>query len=193
MTDWRCMISDRADKTPAQWQAMDAWFTPGRFAGLLAALICLTFFNVLTGQETFFHRDFGVFTYPGAQYYRECFWRGELPLWNPLNFCGIPLLAQWNTSILYPPSLFYLVFPLSWSLGVFNVAHLFLAGLGMYFLARRWLGNNFAASVAGVAFAFNGLSWHMLMWISNLAAWAWMPWVGLLVERGGGGGGRQIG
>ena len=94
--------------------------------------------------------------------------------------------------MLYPPSLFYLVFPLSWSLGVFNVAHLFFAGMGMYFLARRWTGNNFAAAVAGTAFAFNGLSWHMLMWISNLAAWAWMPWVVLLVERAWREGGKQI-
>ena len=166
------------------------WFTPGRFAALLALLIALTFLEVLTGQQTFFYRDFGVFTYPVAHYQRECFWRGEVPLWNPLNNCGIPFLAQWNTSVLYPLSLFYLVFPLSWSLGVFGLGHLFLAGMGMYFLARRWTGNQLAAAVAGVAFAFNGLSWHMLVWVSNLAAWAWMPWVVLAVEwawRKGGG------
>ena len=192
MTDWQPMRINQPENTATNWRDMDAWFTPGRFAGLLAGLICLTFFNVITGQETFFQRDFGVFTYPVAQYYRESFWRGELPLWNPLNYCGIPFIAQWNTSLLYPPSLFYLVFPLSWSLGVFNLAHLFLAGLGMYFLARRWLGNNFAASVAGIAFAFNGLSWHMLMWISNLAAWAWMPWVVLLLERAWREGGKHI-
>jgi hypothetical protein len=186
------MISSQADDTPARLRAMDAWFTPGRFAAILATLICLTFFNIVTGLQTFFLRDFGVFTYPVAQYYRECFWRGELPLWNPLNYCGIPLVAQWNTSMLYPPSLFYLVFPLSWSLGVFNLAHLFLAGLGMYLLARRWLGNNFAASVAGIAFAFNGLSWAMLVWISNLAAWAWMPWVVLLLERAWREGGKYL-
>src|ERR1700722_3313004 len=171
---------------------MDAWFTAGRFATLLGGLLFLTFLNVFTGQETFFYRDFGVFTYPVAKYYRERFWQGELPLWNPLSYCGIPFLAQWNTSILYPPSIFYLVFPLSWSLGVFNLLHLFLGGLGMYFLARRWMGNNFAASVAGIAFAFNGLSWHMVMWISNLAAWAWMPWVVLLAERAWRDGGKTI-
>ncbi len=129
----------------------------------------MTFLDVVGGQRTFFYRDFGVFTYPVAQYFRECFWRGELPLWNPLNNCGVPLLAQWNTAVLYPPSLFYLLFPLSWSLGVFNLGHLFFAGLGMYLLARRWTGNPLAAAVAGLAFGFNGLSWHMLMWVSNLA------------------------
>ena len=194
MTDWREMIATQPERAMVVGKDADAWFTPGRFAALLAVLLGVTFLGVITGQETFFQRDFGVFTYPVAHYFRECFWRGELPLWNPLNNCGVPLLAQWNTAVLYPPSLFYLVFPLSWSLGVFNVAHLFLAGMGMYFLARRWTENSLAASVAGLVFAFNGLSWHMLIWISNLAAWAWMPWVVLAVEQAWlKGGWRRIG
>ena len=170
----------------------DAWFTPQRFVAMLAILIGLTFLRVITGQETFFYRDFGVFGYPLAQYHRECFWRGEIPLWNPLNNCGLPFLAQWNTLTLYPFSLFYLLFPLSWSLGVFNLVHVFLAGLGMYFLARRWVKNDLAASVAGAAFAFNGLTWHSLMWPNDIAALGWMPWVVLTVEQAWRDGGRRV-
>ncbi|EEF58496.1 hypothetical protein [Pedosphaera parvula] len=170
---------------------LGAWFTPGRFAALLGILLFATFPEIITGQATFFYRDFGVFTYPTAFFHRQSFWNGEVPLWNPLNNCGIPFLAQWNTSALYPPSLFYLLLPLSWSLGVFCVGHLFLAGMGMYFLAYRWTGNRFAAAVAGVAFAYNGLSWHLLMWVSNLAVYAWMPWVVFSVQRAWREGGRQ--
>jgi hypothetical protein len=54
-----------------------------------------------------------------------------------LNDCGLPFLAQWNTMTLYPLSLFYLLLPLSWSLGVFCLGHLFLGGMGMYFLSHR--------------------------------------------------------
>jgi hypothetical protein len=53
----------------------------------------------------------------------------------------------------------------------------------MYFLARRWTGNGLAASVAGVAFAFNGLTLNCLMWPNNIAALGWTPWVVLCVER----------
>lgn len=169
----------------------DAWFTPGRFAAFLGLFLCATFFAALTGQETFFYRDFGLFSYPVAHYQRECFWRGEIPLWNPFNYCGIPFLAQWNTMALYPLSLFYLVFPLSWSLGVFNVAHLFLGGMGMYFLAYRWTGNRLGACVAGTAYSCNGLMWHALMWSSNIAALGWMPWVVLAVESTWQQGGRR--
>ena len=174
-------------------QDADAWFTPGRFAALLAALIVVCFPKVVFGLETFFYKDYGLFAYPMAFYHHEAFWRGEMPLWNPYNYCGLPFLAQWNTLTLYPPSLFYLVFPLTWSLGIFNLAHLFWAGLGMYFLAYRWTGNRLAASVAGVAYAFNGLSWSALMWTNNIAALGWMPWVVLCVERAWReGGGRNL-
>ena len=183
----------------------DAWFTPLRFAVILGFFIVAAYPNVLwigpkivigstvvLDQETFFHRDFGFFGYPLAFHHRQSFWHGEIPLWNPLNNCGLPFLAQWNTLVLYPGSLFYLLFPLSWSLGVFCLLHQFGAGLGMYFLARRWTGNGLAASVAGVAFAFNGLTLNCLMWPNNIAALGWMPWVVLAVERAWRQGGRSL-
>src|SRR5208283_3794874 len=158
-------------------EGADAWLTPGRFALLLAVLVVATFPGVLLGGTTFIIRDFGLFSYPVAYFHRQCFWRGELPLWNPLNDCGLPFLAQWNTLTLYPLSLIYLLLPLSWSLGLFCLAHLFLAGMGMYFLAHRWAGNRFAAGVAGVGFVFGALMLNCLMWPNNIAAMGWLPWV----------------
>ncbi len=177
---------------PAARQAADDWFTPGRFAALLAALICASYPEVLIGQATFFHRDFAVFGYPLAYYHRESFWQGAFPLWTPLNYCGLPFLAQWNTLCLYPLSLLYLLFPLSWSLGVFCLLHLFLAGMGIYFLAYRWTENRFAAAVAGLVYPFNALLLNCLMWPNNIAALGWLPWVVLAAERGWREGGRFI-
>lgn len=167
-------------------------FTARRFAVLLGMLIAVSFPEIISGRKAFFFRDFGLFAYPLAFYQRECFWRGELPLWNPLNNCGLPFLAQWNTMVLYPGSLFYLLLPLSWSLAVFCLLHQFWAGLGMFYLARSWTGNGWAASVAGVAFAFNGLTLNSLMWPAQVATLAWMPWVVLWVERAWQEGGRAI-
>lgn len=160
-----------------------AWLTPGRFALILVALIIAFFPDVLFAGKGFVFRDFGIFTFPNAFFQRECFWRGELPLWNPLNNTGIPFLAQWNTVCLYPLSLIYLLLPLTFGLSVFLLTHLFLAGFGMYLLASEWTGCRLAAGVAGIAFAFNGMILNCLMWSSNLAALALMPWVILLVER----------
>src|SRR4051812_44076704 len=180
----------------------DDWITPKRFAAFLAFFIFCLFPAVLFGLQTFFFRDYGIFGYPLAAYHRECFWRGELPLWNSLSNCGLPYLAQWNTLTLYPLSLIYLLLPLPWSLSFFCLAHLFVAGLGMYFLALRWTssltrgggegGSHLAAAVAGFAFAFNGLTLNCLMWPNNIAGLAWMPWVIWLVERGWEEGPRQL-
>jgi hypothetical protein len=168
------------------------WFTPLRFGILLALLIFVAFPQVLLGLQTFVVRDYGFFAYPLAHFQRGCFRCGELPFWNPYNNCGVPFLAQWNTMSLYPPSLIYLLLPLTWSLGFFCLLHLWFAGFGMFFLARRWTGNNFAAAFAGVAFSFNGLSLNLLMWPSHMATFSWMPWVVLTVELAWRGGGQKI-
>src|SRR5258708_104976 len=138
--------------------------TGPRFALLLALLIFVQFPQVLLGLQTFVVRDYGFFAYPLAHFQQECFWRGELPSWNPYNNCGVPFLAQWNTMPLYPPSLIYLLLPLTWSLSFFCLLHLFIAGLGMYFLARRWTSSPMAAAVAGGMFFFNAFSPNPPLW-----------------------------
>ena len=172
--------------------AADDWLTPGRFALLLGVLIFVTFPGVLLGDTTFIIRDFGLFGYPVAYFHRQSFWRGELPLWNPLSNCGLPFLAQWNTLTLYPFSLIYLLLPLSWSLSFFCLAHQFWAGLGMYVLAYRWTGNRLAAGLAGVVVSFNGLTLNFLMWPSHVATFSWLPWVLWLGQRAWREGGKAL-
>src|ERR1051325_7726540 len=136
-------------QSPAAGHVTDSWLTPGRYALLLAVCIFAAFPEVVLGWQTYYYRDFGFFGYTLAHHHRESFWNGEIPLWNPLNNCGLPFLAQWNTMVLYPGSLVYLLLPLSWSLPVFCLLHQWLAGMGMYCLARHWTGHRLGAAVAG--------------------------------------------
>jgi hypothetical protein len=168
------------------------WLSTGRFAVFLGLLILASYPKVVPGFETFVVRDYGFFAYPLAHFQREAFWGGEVPLWNPYNNCGVPFLAQWNTMPLYPPALLYLLPPLELALGAFSLLHLWFGGLGMYLLARGWTGSRYGAAVAGVMFAFNGLSLNMLMWPSHIATLSWMPWVVLWVQRGWLEGGRSM-
>jgi hypothetical protein len=186
-------VSPHPDPAPLEWGAFcDGWLTPLRFAVVLALCIVVSFPGVLLLDQSFVARDFGLFSYPVAYYMRQSFWRGEIPLWNPLHNCGIPFLAQFNTITLYPLSLIYLLLPLEWSLSFFCLVHLFLAGMGMYFLCRQWTGSPFGAAIAGMAFAFNGFSLNLLMWPSHIATYAWMPWVIWSVEQGWRLGGRWM-
>ena len=106
------------------------WFTPLHFGTLLALLVFASFPQVILGLETFVVRDYGFFAYPLAHFQRECFWRGEIPFWNPYNNCGVPFLAQWNTMPLYPPSLIYLLLPLDVVVEFFLPAAFVVRGLG---------------------------------------------------------------
>ena len=178
--------------TPGWRTDFDRELTAARLALLLGVLLLVSYPDILSGTRAFFYRDAGQFGFPVASYLRDCFWRGEVPLWNPYNNCGLPFLAQWNTLALYPPSLFYELLPMPWAMNFFILGHVFLAGLGMYFLALRWFGNRFAASFAGLVFAWNGLALNCWMWPCHIAALGWMPWVVLLAEQAWHGGKRPF-
>jgi len=178
--------------TPGWRTDFDREFTDARLALLLGVLLLVSYPDIVLGTHAFFYRDTGQFGFPVAYYLRDCFWRGEVPLWNPYNNCGIPFLAQWNTLALYPPSLFYELLPMPWAMNFFILGHVFLAGIGMYFLALRWFGNRMAASFAGLIFAWNGLGLNCWMWPCHIAALGWMPWVVLLAEGAWNGGKRRV-
>ena len=174
------------------WSGSESWLKPSRFAWVLAALVFLAFPSVLLGLRTFVFRDFALFSYPVAYFARESFWHAELPLWNPLNHCGLPFLAQWNTMVLYPPTLLYLVLPLGWGLSLFCLLHLVWGGLGMYCLTRHWTGLRLPGALAGILFSFSGLNMNFLMWPSHVATFSWLPWVLWLANEGWRVGGRKL-
>src|SRR5262245_48621971 len=84
------------------WVETEKWFSPLRFSLMVGLLLFVAYSDVVSGNRAFVFRDFGLYGYPMAHYHRESFWRGEIPLWNPLNNCGIPFLAQWAPMALYP-------------------------------------------------------------------------------------------
>jgi hypothetical protein len=189
-----CFCAGRMDKMKNMDDVdnADGAFSATRLILLLGVLVFISFPGIVLGSDAFFYRDSGIFGYPGVYYFRQCFWHGQLPLWNPYNNCGIPFLAQWNTMVLYPLSLLCVLPPMPWSMNYFLLGHFFLAGAGMYCLAQRWYGNRFAATLAGLVFAWNGLSINLLVWSCHIAALAWMPWVVLLCEKAVAQGGRAL-
>lgn len=164
---------------------------PG-FGLLLAFAIAACFPDVLSGRSSFYFRDFGAIGYPVVHHFQGAFQAGEFPLWNPLSNCGAPFFAQWSTMGAYPLSILYLVLPLPWSLNFFCLLHLWIAGIGMYLLARHWTLNNVAGVFAGAAYVFNGIVFASFIWPNYFVALAWMPFVLWMAERAWREGGRWI-
>ena len=65
--------------------------------------------------------------------------RGELSLWNPYAFSGLPLLGDGQTALFYPPNWLYFVLPVEVALSYATVLQFSIAGTGM-FLFLRMLG-----------------------------------------------------
>ena len=158
-------------------------FDARNVAILLGLILGAAFFPILLGGQTLCYRDFGVMGIPTAAYHRAAILNGEFPLWNPYSNCGVPFFAQWGTMVLYPLSLLYVLLPMPWSLNFFCVLHLWVGGIGMYFLARRWVGKEWPSALAGVAFLSNGITQAALSWPNYTAALALIPWVVLTVEK----------
>ncbi len=170
----------------------NSWFGIGLLTLLVGILIAATYPEVIFKGHVFVYRDAGIFNYPTHYFARESWQGGEVPLWNPWNNCGVPFLAQWNVMALYPLSAIFVWFDPPQSITYFSLLHFFIAALGMFYLARRWTENSFAATVAGLAFAWNGLTLHALMWPNSCASLGWAPWVLLFVDKALSKGGRNI-
>ncbi len=171
---------------------LEEWFSPGRVGLLLALLLAAAFPGIVTGTETFFRSDYGVIGFPALDFLADAFRSAKLPLWNPYSNCGVPFLAQWGSMCLYPGNLFFFLLPFSWAVGVFCLLHLWLGGMGMYLLARRWTGSSIAGAVAAVAFAYSGVALACLVWPNYCVALGWMPWLVLTARRAWQVGGRWL-
>ncbi|MBL6763420.1 MAG: YfhO family protein [Verrucomicrobiae bacterium] len=158
-------------------QGWDDHITQKRFTAVLAGMLMITFWPALIGGGAFFYRDYGFLGYPFAYFHQQSFLAGEFPYWNELINCGVPHFAQWNTMVLYPGSLIYLLGPLPGSLAWFCVLHLLLAGVGMFRLGRDSTGSAFAGATGGTAFPFCGMVLGCVIYPNYLVAFAWMPWL----------------
>ncbi|MGB0758808.1 MAG: hypothetical protein ACPGPS_04715, partial [Rubripirellula sp.] len=105
----------------------------------LAPVLILAFFAPsLVGVDSLAFRDVAFFYTPLYDYVAERCSEWWLPLWNPLDQTGIPLVGETTTAVLYP--LRYLIFSLPVSpesaMAWYVALHLIIASMAARLLAR---------------------------------------------------------
>lgn len=164
-------------------------------SGLCALLLVLTlvFFAPLVFHPTHVlyadHSDLLAEHLPAKHFLVRSFQEtGELPLWCPHEFAGMPFVHDIQVGMFYPPNWLLLLLPesavgagMSWLV----VGHVFLAGALMLLYARSQGLGPYGAFVAAIGYMFAGKWMLHLLAAGHLitVGLAWLPLVLWLLER----------
>ncbi|MCL2347305.1 MAG: YfhO family protein [Planctomycetaceae bacterium] len=151
---------------------------------IVVSLTVLFFIRIFFFDEQIAFRD-GAHFYPMLFEHIQTAWlAGRVPLWNPYENLGQPLLANPVSSVFYPGKLVYfLPVPVDVSYHIYVIGHVLLAALTCYRLARHWNVSVYASGMAAVSYAFGG---NVLFQYSNvvfLVGAAWLPEAILHADR----------
>lgn len=120
--------------------------------------------------------------FPWKYFVIQSFKQGYLPFWNPHQFSGNPLLANFQSAAFYPLNIvFILPFLPAWTLFIILIPFLTIA---FTYLFLRELEVSRAGSIfGGVVFAFSS---YMVVWMEygNIGhTFLWLPLILYLTER----------
>ncbi len=107
---------------------------------------------------------------------------GEWPLWNPYQLSGIPLMANFQSTVFYPPRLLHPLLGLRWGTTAFILVKLFLCGMVGYACARALGLRRASAGFFSCAWMFGSYNVIWCNWpLTDVATW--LPLCFLGVER----------
>lgn len=121
--------------------------------------------------------------YPWKQLVISAEKKMQLPLWNPYNFAGTPLLANLQSAAFYPMNLFFFVLPfnLAWSFLIFLGP--LLAGIFLYLYLSNLKLSKEASILGAIAFSFSGFFSAWLEWGNIQHAALWLPLILLSIDK----------
>lgn len=110
--------------------------------------------------------------------------RGNLALWNPHIFSGIPYFGGFQSALLYPPNWVYLFLPLAKAINAGMALHVLLAGVFMFLWAEYRKLHPFACLLCAVLWMFCGPHFlHIYAGhLPNLCTLIWAPLIFLAID-----------
>lgn len=154
---------------------------------LLPAAVLLTltllFFHKLAFTDLILARgDTFAYFYPYWGVRNAALIQGQLPLWTPNLFMGVPLLANSQLGTFYPLNWPLVALTPPDGIRVSILIHVFWALLGVYTLARRQL-ETLPALAAAAVFGLGGYVGAHVEQINQLQGISWIPWLFWLYAR----------
>lgn len=109
--------------------------------------------------------------------------QGEIPFWNPYNFSGSPLLANFQSAVFYPLNIVYFFFSqiTAWSLLV--ILQPLLASLFTYLFMKKIGVSSIGSFFSAISFAFSSFLTVWLEYNTIGHVIVWLPSCLLAVEH----------
>jgi hypothetical protein len=143
---------------------------------LFLILPVLAFPEIVFGEQTLYKTDLTWMHFPRHIFAAEEWLAGRVPLWDPYEDAGIPLLAETQVGVLYPVSILFLSpFSPSLELSLFILIHFSLGASFTFILARSVGLSRAAATVAGLAFGFGGFLMAQVPNLNIMTGAVWLP------------------
>lgn len=144
--------------------------------GCLLALLLACYWAVLFRDHQFAYRDAGHFYYPLYLRVQQEWAAGRLPLWEPEENAGMPLLGNPTAAVLYLGKLIFTLAPsYAWGVRLYTIAHTLLAACGMFALMRHWGVSKAGSGLSALAYAFGAPILFQYCNIIFLVGAAWLP------------------
>ena len=177
-------MTKRRDKKPSTVGPMmnEALITGirGKRLFLLGAGFIFIFFYKIIFHVSFFWEDFLYQYYPYRTFASNAFVHGQVPLWNPYSFCGMPFAADITGAVFYLPNI--LLLPLisggrlsAWAYEMFIILHFVLAMGAMYACARAFRLERIPSAFAALVYALSGFMITHTIHIVMISQAAWYP------------------
>jgi hypothetical protein len=132
--------------------------------------------------------DFRTYHLTQAWFVARSFQRGELPLWDPYTYCGMPFYANLTAQLFYPPTLAAILLSngtggrhLLYFLELQLVAHVFFGGAMAYWLLRRLEAGRAAALVGATVYQLGAYMASQTQHLGAIDVAAWLPLAWLAV------------
>src|SRR3989338_6619037 len=99
--------------------------------------------------------DTSILEEPVYEYIKQCFRKGIIPLWNPHQACGYPLIAMMEMGMFFPVNFFLYIFPQAYAWDMMIFCRFLLAGLFTYWLMRSFRYGKIPSLGAAIIFYLN--------------------------------------
>jgi len=149
----------------------------------MAIMIAWFFKDAIFSNQIFVERDLSRYYYPLRELAVNFIKSGIFPLWNPYIFCGNPLFATLQSSILYPLSIIYYIGNFANVFNIFIVVHFFLAAIFTYLFSKEMHYSPIASFLSAASFCFSGYLVSTVNLLTTLSVVAWLPLATLFYYR----------